>query len=170
MTDRAGIARLVAIGFGLGLLPGAPGTWASLAAIPLVWALHAIGGFWLVGPATAAVVVAGIWAGGRVPGGADDPSEIVIDEIAGMMLALWPLSLGLTVIGAGPDVFPWPGWVGGFLLFRALDIWKPWPVSRAERVGGAWGVMLDDLVAGAITAVLALAGAAVAHGWIGGGG
>ncbi len=162
------IARQVAIGFGLGLLPGAPGTWASLGAIPLVWALHAAGGFWLVGPATVGVAALGLWAVARVPGGAEDPDEIVIDEIAGMMLALWPLSLGLTVVGAGPEVFPWPGWVLGFLLFRALDIWKPWPVSRAERVGGAWGVMLDDLVAGAITAVLALAGAALAHGWIGG--
>lgn len=160
------IARALATGFGLGRLPGAPGTFASLAAIPLTWALHAAGGFWLVGPATLAVALAGLWAVSALPEGRDDPPEVVIDEVAGMMLALWPLSLGLTVLGAGPEVFPWPGWVLGFLLFRFFDILKPPPVSWAERVPGALGVMLDDLVAGLLTAAIALVAAGVAHGWV----
>nr|WP_285672413.1 phosphatidylglycerophosphatase A [Limibaculum sp. NKW23] len=160
------MARLIATGFGLGRLPLAPGTWASAAAIPLAWLLHGLGGFWLLAAATLAATALGLWAVARMPGGTDDPAEVVIDEIAGQWLALWPLSLGLTHIGAEPWLFPWPGWVLGFLLFRALDIFKPWPVSRAERAGGALGVMLDDLVAGGLTALAASLAAAVAHGWI----
>jgi phosphatidylglycerophosphatase A len=184
------IARQIATAGGLGHLPGAPGTWASLAAIPLAWALHALGGFWLMGPATLVVIGAGWWATRAVlleraadPGAAldlewdpadgalhapaaEDPPEIVIDEVAGMLVALWPLSLGLTVTGAAPEVFPWPGWVLGFLLFRFFDIVKPPPVRWADRLPGAAGVMLDDLVAGALTAVIALVAAGVAHGWV----
>lgn len=155
----------------VGRLPKAPGTFASAAAIPLAWALHAAGGFWLMGPATVGIAALGWYAtlvvlAERGAGPGADPGDVVIDEVAGMMLALWPLSLGLTVAGAAPSVFPWPGWVGGFLAFRFFDIVKPWPVSWAERLHGARGVMLDDLVAGALTAVLMLVAAGVAHGWI----
>ncbi len=179
----------VATLFGLGHLPGAPGTWASVAAIPLAWALHAVGGFWLLGLATVALGVLGYWATARVlderaahpddavelewrekdstfaaPGGRD-PSEIVIDELVGMLLALWPLSAGLALTGAEWHVWPWPGWVLGFVLFRFFDIVKPPPVSWAERAPGALGIMLDDIVAGGLTALIALVAAGVAHGW-----
>jgi len=158
--------RRIATLFGIGYLPGAPGTWASVATIPLTWALHALGGFWLVGAATVFAAVAGFWAVGRLlKDPADDPSEIVIDELVGMMLALWPLSLGLTITGAGPEIWPYPGWLLGFLLFRFFDIVKPPPVSWAERPGGALGVMLDDMVAGSLAALIAMLAAGVAHGW-----
>jgi len=161
------IARWVATVGGIGHLPGAPGTWASLATVPLGWGLHALGGFWLVAPVTLGVIGLGVWATARyLDGREDDPSEVVIDEVAGMLIALWPLSLGLTIMEADPETWPWPGWVLGFLLFRFFDIVKPPPVNWAERVPGAWGVMLDDLVAGALTAALALIAAGVAHGWI----
>jgi len=160
MTPRA-----VATGFGLGRLPWGPGTWASAATIALAWGLHWAGGFWLLAAATVLVTAAGFWAAGRLVTGDEDPSEIVIDEIAGMMIALWPLSLGLTVAGAADHVWPWPGWVGGFLVFRLLDILKPPPVSWAERPGGALGLMLDDIVAGALTAGLMTLAAGAAHGW-----
>lgn len=174
---------------GLGYLPGAPGTWASIAAIPLAWALHALGGFWLLGLATVGLGLLGWWStravlaertaapddaldlqwsdekGTFVAPGAEDPSEIVIDELVGMMLALWPLSAGLMLTGAKAGVWPWPGWVVGFLLFRFFDIVKPAPVNWAERAPGALGVMLDDIVAGGLTAVIALVAAGVAHGW-----
>ena len=161
-------AAVVATCAGIGRLPEAPGTWASLAAIPLGWGLHALGGFWLVGPATIAVIALGWWAAGAYTAGMedDDPAEVVIDEVAGMLIALWPLSLGLTITGAEPHVFPWPGWVLGFLLFRFFDILKPPPVRWADRLPGPAGVMLDDIVAGALTAVIALAAAGVAHGWL----
>lgn len=160
------IARHIATVGGVGYLPMAPGTFGSLAAIPLTWALHAAGGFALVAAATIAVTVAGWWASREMLAGAeDDPSEIVIDEVAGMMVALWPLSLGLTMMGAGPDVFPWPGWVLGFVLFRFFDIVKPPPVRWFDRPGPV-GIMADDLVAGGLTALIATIAAGVAHGWI----
>lgn len=179
----------VATLLGVGYLPGAPGTWASVLAIPLAWVLHALGGFLLLAVATLAVIVAGYWVTALVlaeraahPGdaldlewdesnsafvrrGAEDPSEIVIDELAGMLIALWPLSAGLALTGAAWHVWPWPGWVLGFLLFRFFDIVKPPPVSWAERAPGALGVMLDDIVAGALTALLALLAAGISHGW-----
>jgi len=160
MTPRA-----VATLFGLGTLPLAPGTWASAAALPLAWGLHAAGGAWALAGATVAIAALGWWAAGRIVTGAEDPPEIVIDELAGMLLALWPLSIGLTLAGAPAHLWPWPGWVGGFLAFRLLDILKPWPIRRIERLGGAAGVMLDDLAAGAGAAVLMTVAAGVAHGW-----
>jgi phosphatidylglycerophosphatase A len=151
---------------GVGLLPLAPGTWGSAAAIPLTWGLHWLGGFWLVGPATVATAVLGYVATARyLEGGDDDPSEVVIDEVAGMMVALWPLSLGLTILDAEPYKFPWPGWVLGFLLFRFFDIVKPFPVSWADRRPGPLGVMLDDILAGVLTAILATISAGISHGW-----
>lgn len=176
--------------FGLGRLPGAPGTWASVATIPLAWGLNAIAGFWLVAPATVALAVVGYvataqmlaergtapgdaveleWDSGDsafVPAADDDPSEVVIDEVVGMLIALWPLSAGLTIVGAAWYVWPWPGWVLGFLLFRFFDIVKPPPVSWCERAPGALGVMLDDIVAGILTAIISLVAAGFAHGWL----
>ena len=72
-----------------------------------------------------------------------DPSFVVIDEVAGQWIALLPA-------GLDPVLF-----VAGFLAFRLFDIWKPWPVSWADRdVPGALGVMLDDLIAGAYAAAV----------------
>jgi phosphatidylglycerophosphatase A len=158
--------RAIATCFGIGNLPGAPGTWASLAAIPLAWALHAAAGFWAVGVATIALAIIGYWATARyLEGRAEDPSEVVIDEVVGMLIALWPLSIGLTQMGAEWHVWPWPGWGLGFLLFRFFDIVKPPPVNWADRMTGPLGVMLDDIVAGILTALIAVLAAGVAHGW-----
>jgi phosphatidylglycerophosphatase A len=157
-------ATLIATVGGIGRLPQAPGTFASLAALPLAWILHAVGGFPLLAMATLGVFGMGINAVGLHPGGADDPPEVVIDEVIGQWIALWPLSLGLWWQGVPGDVFPWPGWVLGFLAFRFFDILKPPPIRRVEKIGGAWGVMLDDVVAGLLAALVGSAGAIVAHG------
>ena len=159
-------ARLLATVGGVGLLRPGPGTWGSAAAIPMAWALHGLGGFPLLLAATLALIPAGVWAVGRMTEGAvdHDPSEAVVDEVAGMWIALMPLSAGLWFAGAEPWVFPWPGWVGAFLAFRALDIWKPGPVGWADRMETPLGTVLDDVIAGAIAAVLVAAAAAVAHG------
>jgi phosphatidylglycerophosphatase A len=161
--------RQIATCFGIGDLPGAPGTWASLATIPLAWALHASGGFWAVGLVTVALTLLGYWATARYleegAAGGTDPSEVVIDEVVGMLIALWPLSIGLSLIGSEWYVWPWPGWVLGFLLFRFFDIVKPPPVSWADRMEGPLGVMLDDVVAGVLTALIAVVAAGIAHGW-----
>jgi len=150
---------------GIGRLRPAPGTWGSAAALPAGYLLHVAGGFPLLAVFTAAAVGAGWWAARaeEVASGVHDPGEIVIDEVAGQWIALWPLSAGLWHAGVDPWVFPWPGWVGAFVLFRLFDIWKPGPVGWADRQGGATGVMLDDIIAGLIAATLVALAAAVAH-------
>lgn len=90
-------SRLVATVFYLGYLRPAPGTWASAAAIPIAWVLHGLGGFPLLAGATLALFALGWWAIAEqlkdTP--AKDPSWIVVDEVIGQWLALWPLSAGL---------------------------------------------------------------------------
>lgn len=163
------LSRAVATCGGIGLLRPAPGTWGSAAAIPAAWLLHGLGGFALLAAATLAVLALGWWAARAEAAatGRHDASEIVIDEVAGLWIALWPLSAGLSHGGAAPWLFPWPGWLGAFLAFRLFDIWKPGPVGWADRRPGAAGVMLDDVIAGAMAAACVAAAAGVAHGMLG---
>ena len=159
------MSRLIATLFGTGYLRPAPGTWGSLAALPLAWALHVLGGFPLVAAATLGVFALGWWATAEMTRGAadHDPSEIVIDEVAGQWLALWPVSAGAWHVGA--DILAlWPGWIVAFLGFRLFDIWKPGPVGWADRRGDALGTMLDDVFAGLIAALCVAGAAAAAHG------
>jgi phosphatidylglycerophosphatase A len=95
-----------------------------------------------------------------------DPSEVVVDEVVGQWIALWPLSFGLWHAGADSWVFPYPGWLTAFVLFRLFDVLKPGPVGWADRRGDALGVMLDDVIAGLIAAVGVLGAAMVFHGWL----
>ena len=159
---------IVTFGY-VGLIPFASGTWGYLAAIPVAYAFHFIGGFPLLLVATVVAAVVG-WYGTRVMTAEDptqDPSYVVIDEVAGQWIALWPLSAGLWFAGAAPHVFPWPGWVAAFFLFRLFDIWKPGPIGWADRLKSPLGVMLDDLIAGAFTAVCVGVMAWVSHGLLG---
>jgi phosphatidylglycerophosphatase A len=131
-------AALLATWFGAGLLPGAPGTWGSLAALPFAWLIMTCAGALGLAAATGAVFLAGCWAAGAVvaAGGSKDPGSIVIDEVAGQWLVL---------IMAPTDLV---AYAIGFLLFRIADIVKPWPASWADRrVSGGLGVMLDDILA-----------------------
>ena len=132
--------HLLAVGFGSGLAPWAPGTFGTLAAVPLFWLLNSLGpltylSFLVVG------TLLGVWLCGRTARDLhvhDDP-RIVWDEIMGYLLAMV----------AAPAGWVWP--LLGFVLFRLFDIWKPWPVGALERgVPGAFGVMVDDLAAGAM--------------------
>jgi phosphatidylglycerophosphatase A len=152
--------------WGLGRIGPAPGTLGALAALPLGWLLHWLGGFPGLAAGTVAVTLAGHAAiRSYLPkGGAADPQEVIVDETAGQLLALWPLSAGLWLAGAAPHLFPWPGWVGAFVLFRLFDIWKPGPIRRLEALPGATGVMADDLGAGAAAALCVALLAALAHG------
>jgi phosphatidylglycerophosphatase A len=101
--------------------------------------------------AVALLLGAGIWAAGEVEraSGVEDDGRIVIDEVVGQLIALAPL-LG------DPEPLRTPLWlVTGFVAFRVFDVWKPGPVRWAERrFSGGAGVMLDDVVAGAFTALL----------------
>ncbi len=160
--------RIIATFFGAGLLRPAPGTWGTLAALPVAWVLHVLGGFWLLALATVLAFAIGWWATQVETAGLSDPdpSEIVIDEVAGMWLALWPVSLGAMVQGV-PVTALWPGWVVAFLAFRAFDIWKPRPVGLADRMHTPLGVMLDDIIAGAMAAMVVAVAAVFAHGMMG---
>ncbi len=164
---NASLARLISQGFGLGLLPGAPGTWASAAAIPAGYLLHRLGGFPLLAAATVLAAVLGwIAVGVYLRTSADpDPSEVVIDEIVGQWIPLGAVSWGLW--SHGVTNFPWPGWVCAFVFFRLFDIWKPGPVGWADRKPGATGVMLDDVIAGLLAAVVTMAAAGFYHGYLG---
>jgi len=141
-------AVFLATGFGTGLLPKAPGTWGSLLAVVMAWPIHTT--FGPVGLAIAAVCafIVGAWASNVCVRkyGTEDPGQVVIDEIAGQWLVLL--------------VAP-PGWLGyglGFVLFRIFDIYKPWPVSWADRtIKGGFGIMLDDVLAAAYAAAVLLA-------------
>ena len=139
-------SRVLATWFGLGLLPFAPGTWASLSALPLAYGLVRLGGIWALSIATGAVLAVGLWASGRMETdmGVKDPGQVVIDEVAGQWLALLPVALD------------WRLWPVAFVVFRIADIAKPWPMYLAERhIPGAAGIMADDLVAGAYAGLAA---------------
>ena len=132
---------LLATGFGAGHVPRAPGTAGSVAGLGFGLALAATP-LGLPGAAavTAAVCIAGIPICGCAARslGESDPSAVVWDEIAGMLVALLALPSG------------WYWWVLAFALFRAFDVLKPWPIGWVDRhTGGGLGIMLDDLVAGA---------------------
>lgn len=159
-------ARRVATVGGVGYLRPASGTWASALAVALGVLIHGIGSFPLLLAATVAVTVAGFWAvKAALPAMASsDPSEIVIDEVAGQWIALLAPSFGFWMMGLDSWRFPYPGWLGAFLAFRLFDIWKPWIVGRADRRGDAVGVMLDDLLAGLLAGILVMVLAGLAHG------
>jgi phosphatidylglycerophosphatase A len=130
---------LLATWFGSGLLPKAPGTWGSLAALPFAFAIHTLAGQFALLLASIVVFAIGCWAAQAytTETGTKDPGEVVIDEVAGQWLTL-----------AFVPVSAW-AYVAGFVLFRLADILKPWPVSWLDRkVAGGLGVMADDMAAG----------------------
>lgn len=142
-------AALLATWFGSGLLPWAPGTWGSLAALPFAWVIMAYTG--AAGLLIAALVVfaVGCWAAGRVEraSGVKDPGFAVIDEVAGQWLTL--------VVAPLDPLF----YLAGFLLFRLVDIWKPFPIRHIERnVPGGLGIMADDVAAALYAALVLLIG------------
>ncbi|WP_333869235.1 phosphatidylglycerophosphatase A family protein [Cypionkella sp.] len=158
------MSRLIAIFFGVGLMRPAPGTWGSLAAILLGLLVDRYLGFPVLVLATLAVTLAGFWAVRRElaqrPG--DDPSEFVIDEVAGQWLAL--LFSAAAFWARGHEGFlPWPAPLAAFAFFRLFDIWKPWLVGRADRRHDADGVMLDDLWAGLFAGIATVIAAAAYH-------
>ncbi|PAV24587.1 phosphatidylglycerophosphatase A [Tamilnaduibacter salinus] len=130
--------HLLAFGFGSGAASRAPGTWGSLAAIPLYFLF-----FWVPTPVYWLVVLVallvGIWLCGRTAAhlGVHDHSGIVWDEFVGMWI----------VLGLHPET--WQGVLVAFLLFRLFDVAKPWPIGWLDRrLPGGFGIMMDDVVAG----------------------
>ncbi len=152
-TDR--LAHVLAVWFGCGHVPRAPGTAGTLGAIPLYLLLRPLG-LSAVAIAAAVIVLVGIWAADRVSKrtGLEDPQIVCIDEVAGVFV---------TWLGAPAG---WRGLLAGVVVFRVLNQLKPWPACTAERrLHGGLGVMLDDVAAG-MWGALALV-AARALGWLG---
>ena len=142
--------------FGVGLLRPAPGTWGSLAAIILALPILALtnpdSARLLLATGVLAVTLAGITCTAAAVRhfGVEDPPQVVVDEVAGVWLALAVLPdhlLGQPLLAV----------VAAFVLFRVFDIAKPWPVTWCERLPGGWGIMTDDLVAGLLAGLLATA-------------
>jgi phosphatidylglycerophosphatase A len=149
------VALFVATAFYAGYAPVVPGTVGSLVGLVLVLLLRLTG----VGAAeiivTILVAVAGVWAAGAAETalGGLDPGPVVIDEVFGMLITL-----------VGVPLAPAP-LICGFVLFRILDVLKPWPASLAERLPGGLGIMADDGVAAVYANLLLQASMWTAPGW-----
>ena len=129
-----GLATVGPVGFA----PIAPGTAGSVVGLGLFWLVRSTGSTWLEVTVLLAVTVVGVAAAytAEAKYRQQDPGLIVIDEVAGMLVTLLVVPVGLG------------GALIGFFAFRLFDIVKPFPARQAERLPGGWGVMVDDLVAG----------------------
>jgi len=129
----------LAFGFGSGLAKKAPGTFGTLAAVPLYLALVQAQSLIVYSVVTLLVILVGVWICGQAAEklGEHDFGGIVWDEIAGFLVTMWLVP------------FTWQAVALGFILFRVFDIVKPWPIRWIDRqVHGGLGIMLDDVLAG----------------------
>ena len=137
---------MLSLWFGCGLVPYAPGTAGTLGALPLYWWVRPHG-LLALGATAAAVTAAGVWASARVAKacGLKDPQFVCVDEVAGVLV---------TLLGAPADG---KGVLAAFLLFRFFDWAKPFPARALERLPGGFGIVCDDIAAGAWGAAVLLA-------------
>jgi phosphatidylglycerophosphatase A len=137
------LAVLIATVGGLGYAPIAPGTFGSAAGIGIYWLTRSWPMAWQLA-IIAVVILIGTWAASRAAEhfGKDDPGHVVIDEVAGQLV-----TLAFTGAGLYATIF-------SFFVFRALDIVKPYPANRLERLHGGTGIMADDLMAGVYGCVI----------------
>lgn len=149
------VAVLLATAGGAGRFPIAPGTVGSAVGIALYLLI------WTWSPGAQVVVLlavslAGVWASSEAERhfGREDPSQVVIDEVAGQLA---------TVMLTGVNL---PGVLAGFFLFRILDIIKPWPARRFESLHGGLGIMADDLMAGVYGNALLQVAVRASPGWL----
>ncbi len=147
------LAYSLATWFGAGFLPKAPGTWGSLAALPLAWLLLEFVGLYGLASATFLLLAAGVWAAQKYieKSGRNDPSEVVIDEVVGQWLTI----LVMALFSSFHDSVANYGLA--FVAFRLFDIWKPFPIAFVERrFDDGLGIMIDDLVAAVYAAAAGL--------------
>jgi phosphatidylglycerophosphatase A len=153
------VSTLLATGLGTGLSPIAPGTAGSALALAAAWLFeraispsHMSSVVAAVGLLMSGLVIAlaGVGISGRVAEflGRKDPGCIVLDEIAGQLLAsaVVPLFSYPSALSAAT------AWVASFLTFRLFDVWKPGPIDRWQALPGGWGIVVDDVAAGALAA------------------
>ena len=150
-------STIVASVFGIGYFDVAPGTIMSAIAVPLaiLITLHGGGGMGVLASSIIVLVIGILACGDHVrETGRQDPSECVIDELAGQWLAcaFCLLTFGGLLPAARISL---PAFFLAFVLFRLFDIWKPWPVGWADKnLKGGLGVMTDDMIAGLMAGVL----------------
>ena len=148
----ARVAFLFASAGYIGLVPVAPGTWGTAVGVGLLLLVRLAAAPALEALLLAVVLAGGVWSATLTERrfGRRDPGAIVIDEVAGLLIALFWIPV------------TWIGLLAGFAAFRVFDIAKPFPVGAAERLPAGWGVMADDVVAGlyAYVTVRVLAAAA----------
>ncbi|CCU79189.1 Phosphatidylglycerophosphatase A [Halanaerobium saccharolyticum subsp. saccharolyticum DSM 6643] len=134
------INHFLATGFYSGHLPYAPGTWGSLLMVLLVFTFPLLNNIYFI----SALSIGGIAIADfeERQTGIKDDSKIVIDEMAGQLLAYYTLPLNIPVL------------IGGFILFRIFDITKPWLIDKVQDLPSGWGVMLDDILAGLTTLII----------------
>lgn len=138
-TTRRGRAPLLAATFfGAGYAPVAPGTAGSLAALPLFLLVRGTAPAWAEVSLSVVLFAVGVWSASAAERllACEDPGPVVIDEVVGMLISLIGVSATWPAIGAA------------FLAFRLMDIVKPFPARRLERLHGGWGIMADDVAAG----------------------
>ena len=131
------LALLVATGGYVGYVPIAPGTFGSALGLALLCGIRTVGDGRLEVLVIMLVLALGVWSGTAAERhtGRTDPGIVVIDEVAGMLMTM--LLIPVTAIST----------FTGFLVFRALDILKPWPARRLEGLPGGFGIMADDAMA-----------------------
>jgi len=140
----------------VGYVPLAPGTAGSALALPLLWAIRSTGSAALELGVLAVLSVAGIWGAGVAERhfGRTDPGRVVIDEVVGTLITLLFVPVNLVGLGVG------------FLVFRILDIVKPWPSNRFEALPGGLGVLGDDAMAAVYGNVIMRGLILLAPGWL----
>jgi phosphatidylglycerophosphatase A len=140
-------AFAIATWFGCGYFPIAPGTAGSLAAVGIAFAIEAKWRLYPISLLLPALVLLlpGIWAATVVAkrSNTKDPRLVVVDEVIGQWITI-----------SGATRLNWKSWVGAFLLFRILDIWKPFPVRQLEALPDGTGIVADDVMAGAYGALV----------------
>lgn len=146
------VAFLLATAGGVGMMPFGPGTWGSLVGLAMVFGLVrlfpanplALQNWLLI--VSLVVTAIGIWAGNRAETifSRKDAGQVVIDEVSGQLITFVFFAPYLERLGEG-----WTWWlIPGFILFRAGDILKPYPVNSLENLPRGLGVMMDDVLAG----------------------
>ncbi len=148
--------HFLSLGAGAGLMPFAPGTWGSGVGVLIAWGLQEFSAAWFWG-LVGLMGVVGVPLCGRTGRslGQVDHGAIVWDEVVGVMVAVGlAAGIGLPPGSGSGGVTPLT-LLAAFVLFRILDITKPWPIGLLERrLGGGWGVMADDLAAGAVAGLV----------------
>ena len=136
------LIKAIATVFGVGYLPAAPGTWATAVGVGLAYYLgNSLPAYTIC---LVVLLALGIFASGLLEKQLNqkDPGVVVVDEVVGVLIALWGLPL------------TWSVMICGFFLFRAFDMFKIYPINKMESQPGGWGIMLDDCMAGVYTNVI----------------